>query len=69
MEAIREHLCRQPSRVGDDIMASVLDLLGLDVPDRYGETARPDDPLRDCVAKFNRVRDTGSGQFDATRTP
>lgn len=30
------------------------------------ETVRLDDPLRDCVAKFNGVWDTGSGQFDAT---
>lgn len=33
------------------------------------ETARLDDPLRDCVAKFNGVWDTGSGQFDATKAP
>lgn len=30
------------------------------------ETARFDDPLRDCVAKFNGEWRTGSGQFDAT---
>ena len=30
------------------------------------ETARFDDPLRDCVAKFNGHWRTGSGQFDAT---
>ncbi|MDG1738262.1 MAG: sulfatase-like hydrolase/transferase [Paracoccaceae bacterium] len=30
------------------------------------ETARYDDPLRDCVSKFNGVWRTGSGQFDAT---
>ncbi|HCQ64488.1 MAG TPA: hypothetical protein DIU07_04595, partial [Rhodobacteraceae bacterium] len=30
------------------------------------ETARFDDPLRDCVAKFNGQWRTGSGQFDAT---
>ncbi|MEM6384402.1 MAG: sulfatase-like hydrolase/transferase [Pseudomonadota bacterium] len=30
------------------------------------ETARLDDPLRDCVAKFNGQWRTGSGQFDAT---
>jgi arylsulfatase A-like enzyme len=30
------------------------------------ETARLDDPLRDCVAKFNGKWRTGSGQFDAT---
>lgn len=30
------------------------------------ETARYDDPLRDCVAKFNGHWRTGSGQFDAT---
>lgn len=30
------------------------------------ETARCDDPLRDCVAKFNGHWRTGSGQFDAT---
>lgn len=33
------------------------------------ETARLDDPLRDCVAKFNGIWNTGSGQFDATRAP
>ena len=31
------------------------------------ETARLDDPLRDCVAKFNGQWRTGSGQFDATQ--
>ncbi len=31
------------------------------------ETARLDDPLRDCVAKFNGHWNTGSGQFDATQ--
>lgn len=30
------------------------------------ETARFDDPLRDCLAKFNGQWRTGSGQFDAT---
>lgn len=30
------------------------------------ETSRFDDPLRDCVAKFNGQWHTGSGQFDAT---
>ena len=30
------------------------------------ETARHNDPLRDCVAKFNGQWRTGSGQFDAT---
>jgi hypothetical protein len=30
------------------------------------ETARLNDPLRDCVAKFNGKWRTGSGQFDAT---
>jgi choline-sulfatase len=30
------------------------------------ETARADDPLRDCVAKFNGQWRSGSGQFDAT---
>ena len=30
------------------------------------ETARFDDPLRDCIAKFNGQWRTGSGQFDAT---
>ena len=30
------------------------------------ETARYDDPLRDCVTKFNGQWRTGSGQFDAT---
>lgn len=30
------------------------------------ETARFNDPLRDCVAKFNGQWRTGSGQFDAT---
>jgi arylsulfatase A-like enzyme len=30
------------------------------------ETARVNDPLRDCVAKFNGQWRTGSGQFDAT---
>ncbi|MEP3278236.1 MAG: sulfatase-like hydrolase/transferase [Stappiaceae bacterium] len=30
------------------------------------ETARYEDPLRDCVAKFNGRWRTGSGQFDAT---
>lgn len=30
------------------------------------ETARFDDPLRDCVSKFNGKWRTGSGQFDAT---
>jgi len=34
-----------------------------------GETARLDDPLRDCVAKFNGFWNTGSGQFDATTVP
>ena len=29
-------------------------------------TAQYDDPLRDCVAKFNGHWRTGSGQFDAT---
>ncbi|MGP1394176.1 MAG: sulfatase-like hydrolase/transferase [Inquilinaceae bacterium] len=33
------------------------------------ETARLDDPLRDCVAKFNGQWRTGSGQFDATSLP
>lgn len=32
-------------------------------------TAYYDDPLRDCVSKFNGIWNTGSGQFDATRTP
>lgn len=32
-------------------------------------TAQYDDPLRDCVSKFNGFWNTGSGQFDATRTP
>ncbi|NKB29747.1 MAG: sulfatase-like hydrolase/transferase [Rhodobacteraceae bacterium] len=30
------------------------------------QTASVDDPLRDCVAKFNGQWRTGSGQFDAT---
>jgi len=30
------------------------------------ETARYDDPLRDCVSKFNGQWLTGSKQFDAT---
>jgi arylsulfatase A-like enzyme len=30
------------------------------------ETARYQDPLRDCVAKFNGQWQTGSGQFDVT---
>ncbi len=30
------------------------------------ETAKAGDPLRDCVAKFNGLWRTGSGQFDAT---
>jgi arylsulfatase A-like enzyme len=30
------------------------------------ETARVNDPIRDCVAKFNGQWRTGSGQFDAT---
>ena len=34
--------------------------------DLMEETARFDDPLRDCVAKFNGQWRTGSGQFDAT---
>ncbi|MEM1285001.1 MAG: sulfatase-like hydrolase/transferase [Pseudomonadota bacterium] len=33
------------------------------------ETARLNDPLRDCVAKFNGRWRTGSGQFDATEVP
>ena len=33
------------------------------------ETARLNDPLRDCVAKFNGIWKTGSGQFDASMTP
>lgn len=33
------------------------------------ETARFGDPLRDCVAKFNGVWRTGSGQFDVTSLP
>lgn len=32
-------------------------------------TAHYDDPLRDCVSKFNGFWNTASGQFDATRTP
>lgn len=37
--------------------------------DLMAETARLDDPLRDCVAKFNGIWTTGSGQFDATAVP
>lgn len=33
------------------------------------ETARLNDPLRDCVAKFNGIWKTDSGQFDASMTP
>ncbi len=33
------------------------------------ETARIGDPLRDCVAKFSGVWNTGSGQFDVTSMP
>jgi arylsulfatase A-like enzyme len=47
--------------------AKAADVLARCRASMIAETARLDDPLRDCVAKFNGLWNTGSGQFDATR--
>lgn len=62
------HLPSDPAelrnRIGDPAAAGALARLRAAM---IAETARLGDPLRDCVAKFQGVWDTGSGQFDATR--
>jgi len=47
--------------------ATAADVLARCRDSMIAETARLDDPLRDCVAKFNGRWSTGSGQFDASR--
>lgn len=47
--------------------ATAADVLARCRDSMIAETARLDDPLRDCVAKFNGRWNTGSGQFDATK--
>lgn len=51
---------------GLDSSAGVLARLRAEM---MAETARLGDPLRDCIAKFNGIWTTGSGQFDATALP
>ncbi|RYH07868.1 sulfatase-like hydrolase/transferase [Tropicimonas sp. IMCC6043] len=51
------------NRIDDPAAKAVLDRMR-DL--MIAETARQEDPLRDCVAKFNGRWRTGSGQFDAT---